>query len=303
MYLGGHSPDWPERGRIRGDALTVWDPAAGKLLRRFIEPDRSAQPRQLPDFGRRVQALAVSPDGRLLAAAEGLSASERVCVYETASGRLLKKFAGHAQEVNDLEFSPDGLRLVSVSADQTGLVWDVTMPALAGRSGKPTEKELADAWERLAGADPAPGYLGIAALVGSPAEGVAILKAKLRPALVPTDADLDRVVAQLGAAEANDREKASAELERFGPHAVAGAKARLKAAESQEIRDRLTRFLARFDGPNPSPYELRSVRGVAALETLNTPEAKELLTERAKGKADDALAREASAALRRVGKP
>ena len=90
-------------------------------------------------------------------------------------------------------------------------------------------------------------------------------------------------------------------MEAFGPNAVAGAKARLKSAESPEVRDRLTRFLARYDGPHPSPYELRCVRGVAALEAIGTPEAKELLGELGKGRADDALAREASAALQRVG--
>ena len=72
----------------------------------------------------------------------------------------------------------------------------------------------------------------------------------------------------------------------------------MKDAESQEIRDRLTRFLARYDGPNPSPYELRCVRGVAALEAIGTPEAKALLGELAKG-TGDVLAREALAAVRR----
>jgi RNA polymerase sigma factor (sigma-70 family) len=300
MYLGGHSPDWPERGRSRADALTVWDPVAGKLLRRLIEPDRTGQPVYAQDFGRKVQALAVSPDGRLLAAAEGIGSSRNVWVYETASGRVLKKLAGHDDEVNDLAFSPDGRRLVSGSRDQTGLVWDVTLSALVSRSGKPTEQELSDAWERLGGSDPGLGYLGIAALTAAPAEAGALLKAKLRPALVPTDADLDRVTAKLGAAESDDREKASAELESFGAHAVAGAKARLKTAESPEVRDRLTRFLGRFDGPHPTPYELRSVRGVAALEAIGTPEAKALLGELAKGKGEDALAREAAGALRRL---
>ena len=89
-------------------------------------------------------------------------------------------------------------------------------------------------------------------------------------------------------------------MERFGPNAVTGAKARLAGAESQEVRDRLTRFLARYDGPHPSLYELRCVRGVAALEALGTPEAKELLGELAKGPAGDALTRESAVAVRRV---
>ena len=54
-----------------------------------------------------------------------------------------------------------------------------------------------------------------------------------------------------------DREKASAELERFGPNAVAGVKARLARVTSAEARRRLTWFLDRYDGLNPSPYHLR----------------------------------------------
>jgi RNA polymerase sigma factor (sigma-70 family) len=302
LYLGGHSLDWPKEGRSRADALTAWDPVAGKLLRRFGEPDPSNQVRTAPEFGRQVQALAVSPDGRLLAVAESAMSSNRLWVYETASGRPLKKLAGHDHEVNDLQFSPDGRRLVSVSADQTGLVWDVTLPALfAGPGKKPTAKELADAWERLARPAPEPGYLGIATLAAAPAEAVALLKEQLRPAAVPTDADLDRVTAQLAAGEFADREKASAQLERFGRHAIAGAKTRLAKAESPEVRERLTKFLTRYDSPNPSPYDLRCVRGVAALEAISTPEAKELLADLAKGKTDDTLTREAAASLRRTG--
>ena len=45
-------------------------------------------------------------------------------------------------------------------------------------------------------------------------------------AALPTKADLDRVVRQLDDDALDDRDKASAELERFGPNAVAGVKAR-----------------------------------------------------------------------------
>jgi hypothetical protein len=147
------------------------------------------------------------------------------------------------------------------------------------------------------------GYRGIAALVADPASAVALLKEKLHPTPVPTEADLNRVVARLAAKEFADREAASAELERFGPHAVAGARARLAKTESPEVRDRLNRFLTRYDGPTPSPYELRCVRGVAALEAIGTREARELLAELAKGKAGDTLTREAAAALGRLGNP
>jgi hypothetical protein len=123
-----------------------------------------------------------------------------------------------------------------------------------------------------------------------------MLRTKLRPAAVPTDADLDRLLAQLGAEAFADRQQASAELERFGPNAVTGVKARLARPSTLEVRGRLTRFLDRYDSPEPSPYQLRCVRGVAVLEAMGTTEARAFLAELAKGPVDDLLTREARAA-------
>jgi hypothetical protein len=141
----------------------------------------------------------------------------------------------------------------------------------------------------------------MAALAASPVEAVRLLRAKLRPAPVPTEAELDSVVGQLGAGAFAGRQKASAELGRFGPNAVAGAKARLGRSPAPEVRRRLRAFLERYDGPNQSPYQLRCVRGVAALEAIGTADAQALLAELAKGPADDVLTREARAASRRRG--
>ncbi len=289
MYLGGSGRDEPARGRRWDDALTAWDAAAGKLLRRFdIAGPPPPSRRGLPPMSF-VQALAVSPDGRLLAAAPGVG------IYETASGSLIKNLAGHSSGVEDLAFSPDGRRLVTVSADQTGLVWDVTLPALGDGRGR----KMDEAWGLLAERDARLAYSGMAALAASPAEAPRLLRTNLRPAPVPTEAELDRVVTRLGADTFAEREKASAELERFGPHAVAGARERLGRSPPPEVRRRLRAFLERYDGPSPSPYQMRCVRGVAVLEAINTAETRALLAELAKGPADDPLTREARAARRR----
>jgi WD40 repeat protein len=295
LYLGGHGL-WSAGRRMRSDALTAWDGAAGKLLRRFADADGGARPPRDERMGRSVIALAVSPDGRLLAAPEQLDPA--VWVYETASGGVVKKLTGHRDWVMDLAFSPDGRRLVSVGQDQTGLVWDVTPQALGrARGGK-----LSEAWDVLAERDARLAYSGMASLAAAPAEAVRLLRARLRPAPVPTGAELDRVVGQLGAEAFADREKASAELERFGPNAVAGARERLGLSPAPEVRRRLRAFLERHDGPNPSPYHLRCVRGVGALESVGTAEARALLAELTKGSADDPLTREARAASRRAAR-
>ncbi len=295
LYLGGHSLDG--RGRRLADALTAWDPTAGTLLRCFEEPQREADTRFKERFGRMVATLAVSPDGRLLTVAETpFTAGNVIWLYETASGRILKQLPGHVRQVTDLTFTPDGRRLVSVSEDHTGLVWDVTVPGL----GDAAAVRLAQAWERLAEFDPKPGYNAMAALTASPTDAVALLRDKLRPAPVPTDADLDRLVGQLDADTFTERQKAFAELERFGPNAVAGVKVRLKQSPPLEVRKRLLLFLEQYDGPNP--HQLRCVRAVAALEAMNTVEARTLLAELAKGPPNDVLTREAQAASRRAGR-
>jgi hypothetical protein len=61
------------------------------------------------------------------------------------------------------------------------------------------------------------------------------------------------------------------------------------------------RLKRRYDGSDVSPYQLRCVRGVAALEAMGPAEARALLAELAKGPADDALTREARSAVRRGG--
>src|SRR5262249_9464991 len=67
--LGGHSQPAPPDGRLRADALTAWNPLSGTVLRRFGEAN-PAVPRddRRHDGSRQVTSLAVSPDGRLLAA-------------------------------------------------------------------------------------------------------------------------------------------------------------------------------------------------------------------------------------------
>src|SRR5262249_55072748 len=66
LYVGGHSLN--HRERRTADALTAWAPATGTLLRRFAEPQRKAKRPREERHGRTVASLAVSPDGRLLAA-------------------------------------------------------------------------------------------------------------------------------------------------------------------------------------------------------------------------------------------
>ncbi|MGH7174185.1 MAG: sigma-70 family RNA polymerase sigma factor [Gemmataceae bacterium] len=96
-----------------GYRLRLWDPATGKVLR-----DRPG------DFGWS-PALAVSPDGRLLAAADWLD--QQVCVWDTAIGRLLRRLplTGEKRYVRNLTFSSDGKTLIASQAKGHLQFWDI----------------------------------------------------------------------------------------------------------------------------------------------------------------------------------
>lgn len=91
------------------------DLASGKPAGRL--PDRPTAPR----------GLALSPDGTRLALAE----SSEVTLWKLPAGELLGTFAGAAKRVNDIAFSPDGLKLACAAgwtkgvAPSDAIVWDV----------------------------------------------------------------------------------------------------------------------------------------------------------------------------------
>ena len=100
------------------ETVRFWNIADGKQIR------------SLDGIDYPVQAVAISADGKLLAAASGdenrVTKPGVVQVWETASGKQLLRFADHKRTATDVVFSPDGKRLLSTSTDQTINVYDLT---------------------------------------------------------------------------------------------------------------------------------------------------------------------------------
>lgn len=84
-----------------------------------------------------VRAIAISPDGRLLASG---SYDQTIKVWDLRTGKVLHTLTGHASRVSCIAISPDSQILASGSYDQTVRLWALDtgelLQILPGRSGK-----------------------------------------------------------------------------------------------------------------------------------------------------------------------
>ena len=120
----------PDGGRLisatYGGAVRVWE--VGKaIVPRVLIQHQYTVPLQDAYFASswwryRPVALAVSPDGKLLAAASNGTAIQ---LWNLANDQSLGQLEGHADAVTSLKFDQEGKRLVSGSLDRSIRVWDV----------------------------------------------------------------------------------------------------------------------------------------------------------------------------------
>jgi len=96
--------------------VRLWDAATGKELRRLGKHSWQSGRAEAP-----LRAVAFSPDGRLLASADGDPA---VRLWDVASGTELRPLRGLQGETYVVTFSPDG-RTVAAASSQEIRLWDV----------------------------------------------------------------------------------------------------------------------------------------------------------------------------------
>lgn len=72
-----------------------------------------------------VYAVALSPDGKLLATASSDRAGGYLRLWNTADGQLVRRLEGHTDAVCSVQFSRDGQRLLTGSLDTTARLWNV----------------------------------------------------------------------------------------------------------------------------------------------------------------------------------
>jgi len=104
----------------RDKLIRVWDLETGKTVRTLRG--------QIGEGNKgNIYAMAMSPDGRWLAAGGwmGVSGDIRIRLYDFPTGKLVALLKGHTNVVLSLAFSPDNRYLVSGSLDNNAILWNV----------------------------------------------------------------------------------------------------------------------------------------------------------------------------------
>jgi WD40 repeat protein len=106
--------------QIGAGTVRLWEARTGRLLRRLGDP------------AEQVMAVAVSPDGRRIAAGGGIAGGRgAVQMWDAATAAQLLSASDHAKEVLAVAFSPDGASLATAAADGTVTIRDAATGSVA----------------------------------------------------------------------------------------------------------------------------------------------------------------------------
>jgi WD40 repeat protein len=121
-------------------AVKIWDAATGQ-----VKHDLTAQ------YKMYISAAAFSPDGKLLALAQGNETERgKLFLLESDTGKKVREFPGHAPGgSHDVRFSADGTCLLSCGRDTTVRVWNVADGKQLAEVGKPRGGQFKDIWHAL----------------------------------------------------------------------------------------------------------------------------------------------------------
>ena len=274
------------RGQAKAGTVKLWEVASGKEV--FALEGHTG-----PVF-----TVAYSPDGRRLATASG---DRSVRVWEAATGKEVLNLPAHDGVVYSVAFSPDGKRLATAGQDRQVKVWELNLPA-AGEGAPLTAKQLDVLWADLSGADAAKAYRGVWSLAAVPKQALPYLKERVRPA-APLTAEQEKQLAQwlrdLDDDEFTVREQATKLLTGLGEGALPALRRALKDDPPPEVRRRVEEVLEALTGA-ATPDRLGTLRAVDVLESIGTPEAREVLRKLASGLPEARVTQEAQRSLDRL---
>jgi RNA polymerase sigma factor (sigma-70 family) len=273
---------------IGPDGVGVWEAATGKLIARLKTKSWIAQ-------------AIVHPDNRFVASND----MDGILLRDVRSGEVVQRFkmpesipssqTRRTSLANCLAFSRDGRRLATGLPDSTILIWDVRIPPVSVDSL--TAKELDALWADLADAAAAKAWQAVWRMAEAPNEALPFLRARFKPYPTAPAEETRPLLADLDGDSFERREAAVKRLKELGLRAEPALRAALKAKPSLEQKRRIETILAALTEAPHSSDDLRQLRALIVLERINTPEARRMLEEAAKGPQSARLTRLALAAL------
>jgi WD40 repeat protein len=277
--------------------IRVWEvgTGAGRGQLAMTRPGEDA-----PPVRQSASVAAFSPDGRVLAWAD---AGNLVRLTELATGKELRRWAGHTNVVHQLAWSRDGSLLASCGQDFSVIIRDTAGlgKELRPRAAKRTAAELEALWNDLTGTDAVKAYRALWALDEAPDQAAKLLRDRVGSAAKTEAARIAKLIADLDADEFDRRESATKELAKLGKPAEEALRAeQKKGPASAEARYRIEDLLERLATGNVPSDERARLRAVEVLERLGTKEARAALASLAEGAPEAVLTQEAKAALGRL---
>jgi RNA polymerase sigma factor (sigma-70 family) len=273
------SPDGHYLASGHAQATRIWELATGEIVDEF----------------KRAGAFAFSSDGRALAVQSG----RQIHLIDLASSNELPPLTGHQWAINALTFSQDGTRLVSVSDDTTGLVWDAASLLPLTRLVERSKAGVRTIWDDLGDDDETVAYRAGWQLTNSTPSVVARLRDRLKPvSAAPETKRIEALIGKLGADEDGARNRAYEDLEELGAVVEPALVRALKSGPPLESRRRLEVLLARVS--KLTQERLRQLRALLALERAGSPEARQLIKSLAEGEDGAWLTEQAREALERL---
>lgn len=198
--------------------------------------------------------LTFSADGMLLGETER---GNQILIWDTITGQPILWLEKHPAPITDLQFLPDGIRLVSVDSSGRASIWDLGDSGFAGSFdvGKPYGKdEMGQLWQMLGSARGEAAWTAMIALKHRPDQVLELIDN-------PPNDDLliQRLIQRLENDHFRVRQVAFQSLRQLRLKAEPFLRATLKTTQSAEVTARIRRLLEYLSGPQKET-QLRILR-------------------------------------------